>query len=132
MDWKHFKSGTDIRGVALAGPEGQEVDLTNEAVAQMAAAFVIWLAEKAEKKVAELTVSVGRDSRVSGPRIRDAVTDALVTAGVTVLDCGLASTPAMFMTTVDLHCDGAIQITASHHPYYRNGLKFFRPNGGLE
>ena len=132
MDWKHLKSGTDIRGVAVEGPEGQVVDLTDEVVEQIAAAFIVWLAEKAGKKAAELTVSVGRDSRVSGPRIRDAVTGALVDAGVKVLDCGLASTPAMFMTTVDLHCDGAIQITASHHPYYRNGLKFFRPNGGLE
>jgi len=38
----------------------------------------------------------------------------------------------MFMTTVDLKCTGAIQITASHHPYDRNGLKFFTRAGGLE
>ena len=38
----------------------------------------------------------------------------------------------MFMTTVDLGCDGAVQLTASHHPYHRNGLKFFLPSGGLE
>lgn len=44
----------------------------------------------------------------------------------------MASTPAMFMTTVDLGCDGAVQITASHHPSHRNGLKFFVPQGGLE
>lgn len=44
--------------------------------------------------------------------------------GVQVLNCGLASTPSMFMTTVDLNCDGAVQITASHHPFNRNGLKF--------
>ena len=49
-----------------------------------------------------------------------------------MLDCGLASTPAMFMTTVDLGCDGAVQLTASHHPYHRNGLKFFLPSGGLD
>ena len=48
------------------------------------------------------------------------------------MDCGLASTPSMFMTTVDLPCDGAIQITASHHPYDRNGLKFFTRDGGLD
>ena len=41
----------------------------------------------------------------------------------------MASTPAMFMTTVDLRCDGAVQITASHHPCHRNGLKFFRARG---
>lgn len=49
-----------------------------------------------------------------------------------MLDCGLASTPAMFMTTVDLGCHAAVQITASHHPWHRNGLKFFLPTGGLE
>lgn len=44
----------------------------------------------------------------------------------------------MFMTTVDLGCDGSVQITASHHPFDRNGLKFFcavsdtRISGGLE
>lgn len=38
----------------------------------------------------------------------------------------------MFMSTLHLHCDGAIQITASHHPYHRNGLKFFTPDGGLD
>ena len=36
------------------------------------------------------------------------------------------------MTTVDLECDGAVQITASHHPFNRNGLKFFTREGGLE
>ena len=36
------------------------------------------------------------------------------------------------MTTVDLHTDAAIQITASHHPFDRNGLKFFVGTGGLE
>jgi phosphomannomutase len=38
----------------------------------------------------------------------------------------------MFMTTVDLSCDGAIQITASHHPWNKNGLKIFLPSGGVE
>ncbi len=36
------------------------------------------------------------------------------------------------MTTVDLKADAAIQITASHHPFDRNGLKFFTPAGGLD
>lgn len=130
--WMHFKSGTDIRGVASPGVEGQPVDLTDEAVERMAAAFALWLSEKTGKPGNTLTVSLGRDSRLSGPRLRDAVARALTAAGVTVLDCGLASTPAMFMTTVDLGCDGAVQLTASHHPWQRNGLKFFRPSGGLE
>ena len=42
------------------------------------------------------------------------------------------STPSMFMAVIDMKCDGSIQITASHHPFYRNGLKFFTKDGGLE
>lgn len=130
--WKHFKSGTDIRGVAIDGVEGEPLDLTDDVVENMAAGFAAWLSKRAGKPAGELRISVGRDSRLSGPRIRDAVVNGLTSAGAGVTDCGLASTPAMFMTTVDLGCDGAVQITASHHPYHRNGLKFFIPQGGLE
>lgn len=129
-EWKQLKSGTDIRGVASEGGE-QEIQLTDEVVERIAAGFLLWLSQNRKKFTEQLTVSVGRDSRISGPRIRDAVVHALVQAGVNVLDCGLASTPSMFMTTVDLKCDGAIQITASHHPFFRNGLKFFTREGGL-
>ena len=130
--WKHFKSGTDIRAVAMDGVEGEPLDLTDEAVTSMVSAFAVWLSQKSEKPCEQLVVSLGRDSRLSGPRICDAAAAALTTAGITVLDCGLASTPAMFMTTVDLACDGAVQVTASHHPWHRNGLKFFVPSGGVE
>lgn len=130
--WKQFKSGTDIRGIATQGVEGESVNLTNEAVRAMSAGFVLWLAKKCGKKPCELVISVGRDSRVSGPRIVGECSDVMKNAGVRVLDCGLASTPSMFMTTVDLDCDGALQITASHHPFNRNGLKFFTRDGGLE
>lgn len=130
-EWKHFKSGTDIRGVAIDGVDGP-MDLTDETVSRMAAGFLRWLCQKTAKKAAQLTIAVGRDSRLSGPRMRDAVVKALTAGGAAVLDCGLASTPAMFMTTVDLGCDGAVQLTASHHPYHRNGLKFFTRDGGVE
>ena len=122
--WKHFKSGTDIRGVAIDGVEGEPLDLTDSVVDCIAVGFAEWLSERSGRLPGELTVSVGRDSRLSGPRIRDVVVNSLTGAGVRVIDCGLASTPAMFMTTVDLNCDAAVQITASHHPFHRNGLKF--------
>lgn len=130
--FKIYKSGTDIRGVASEGVEGQSVNLTDEMVYKMADGFVLWLSKKLSKKAGDLTISVGRDSRISGPRIVASVTKAFTDDGVKVLDCGLASTPSMFMTTVDLKCDGALQITASHHPFNRNGLKFFTRDGGLE
>lgn len=131
-EWKQLKSGTDIRGVAMEGVEGQPVQLTDEVVERIIASFAAWLSDKTGRPCRDLTVSIGRDSRLSGPRILRAATAALSVSGIRVLDCGLASTPAMFMTTVDLGCNAAVQITASHHPWHRNGLKFFLPAGGLE
>ena len=130
--WKQFKSGTDIRGVASEGVPGQEISLTDENIEKMAAGFVLWLEAFTKKDASMLTVAVGHDSRISADRIQAAVTRSLTGGGVHVLDCGLASTPSMFMTTVDLGCDGSIQITASHHPFNRNGLKFFTRSGGLD
>lgn len=130
--YKQFKSGTDIRGVASEGVEGQSVNLTDYAVANMADGFVLWLSKKVNKPCDNLKISVGRDSRISGPHIMDITTKRFKACGAEVLCCGLASTPSMFMTTVDLNCDGALQITASHHPFNRNGLKFFTREGGLE
>jgi hypothetical protein len=99
-------------------------------VEKIASSYVLWLKDKCGK--ANPVVAIGRDSRLSGPRIMGVLEKTLKNAGVKVLLCGLASTPAMFMTTVDLKTDAAIQITASHHPFNRNGLKFFLPTGGLE
>lgn len=130
-EWKQFKSGTDIRGVAVEYKEN-EINLTDDAVRAMAGGFILWLGKKLGKKTNDLKISVGRDSRISGEHILELCTAVMKDSGNTVLDCGLSSTPAMFMTTVDLSCDGALQITASHHPFYRNGLKFFTRDGGLE
>ena len=130
--FKIFKSGTDIRGIASEGVEGEHINLTDEVVSAMADGFILWASEKTGKPAAELTVSVGRDCRISGERIASAVISRLVRAGVRAYNCGLASTPSMFMTTVDLGCDAAVQITASHHPFNRNGLKFFTRDGGLD
>ena len=131
MNYNELKSGTDVRGVA-SDKGGKPVNLTDEAVFDIASAFALWLSRKENKQTSELKIAVGHDSRISADRISSAVIKALSKAGVKILDCGLASTPAMFMTTVDLHTDGAVQITASHHPFDRNGLKFFTRDGGLE
>lgn len=131
-EYKIFKSGTDIRGVASEGVPGDEVNLTNEAVARMAAGFLLWAEEKVGKKADTMTVAVGRDCRISGERIAGVVIDTFLKAGVHVYNCGMVSTPSMFMTTVDFGCDAAVQITASHHPFNRNGLKFFTRDGGLD
>lgn len=129
MDYSRFRSGSDIRGYAL-GDETNPLYMSDEMVMRASAAFAQWLKEKAGRE--KPYVSVGHDSRLSAERIKAAVIRALTSNGVSVADCGLSSTPAMFMTTVDMDCDGAVQITASHHPKDRNGLKFFTRDGGLD
>lgn len=125
-----LKSGTDIRGVAVQ-TDSESVELTDNVVKRICTAFCVWLGKRINKK--DLKIAVGHDSRISASRIKDAALDAFTSEGVTVYDCGLSSTPAMFMTVVmDINADAALEITASHHPYQRNGLKFFTENGGLE
>ena len=63
--WSRLKSGTDIRGVASEGVPGETVNLTTEVCTSITNAFIIWLCDKTEKNANELTVSVGRDSRIS-------------------------------------------------------------------
>ncbi len=127
--YKALKSGTDIRGVAVE-TENSPVQLTDEAVYDLAGGFAQYLLQNGVNKGAR--VAVGHDSRISAARIKTAVLRALCDFGFTAVDCGLASTPAMFMTTVDFDCAAAVQITASHHPYDRNGLKFFLQTGGVD
>ena len=129
--WKSLKSGTDIRGAAMENDLGEPVRLTDEAVRRMAGGFLCWMQEHLGL-AAGAKIALGHDSRLSGERIADALADVFVKKGVTVYDCGLASTPSMFMAVLDLPCDAAVQITASHHPWHRNGLKFFTKDGGLD
>ena len=127
--YKKLKSGTDIRGIAVETENGK-LELTDEAVYDLTVGFSLWLLENGVEKGSK--VAVGHDSRISAERIKTQVIKALCDCGFSVLDCGYASTPAMFMTTVDLECKASVQITASHHPFDRNGLKFFTVKGGLD
>ena len=131
MDYSKLKSGTDIRGVAVEGA-GEPVTLTDEVVETIAAAFLVWAQRHLGKDASALKIAIGHDSRVSADRISAALQRVFARYGVRALDCGLASTPSMFWATLDLPCDCSVQITASHHPYHRNGLKFFTPQGGLD
>lgn len=131
MKLMHLKSGTDVRGVAVATEKHPEFQLTDDVVKAISGAFIDFLCKKTGKTSENLIVSVGHDSRISAMRIKDAVIGEISEMGVNVLYCSYCSTPAMFMTTVTRNCDGAIQITASHHPFDRNGLKFFTRDGGL-
>ena len=133
MDYKKLQNGSDIRGVALEGIAGQPITLTEQVCRDIGRGFALWLMNKTGKKEG-LRVSVGRDSRLSGETLCGWICDAMVAQGLLVTDFGMASTPAMFMSTVtEGHTyDGAIMITASHLPFNRNGFKFFTRAGGLE
>ena len=132
MDYSKLQNGSDIRGVALEGIEGQHVNLTEQASRDIGRGFALWLMEKTGKK--DLRVAVGRDSRLSGPTLSGWICEEMAKCGLSVTDFGMASTPAMFMATVTegYAFDGTVMITASHLPFNRNGFKFFTPQGGLE
>ncbi len=127
--YKSLKSGSDIRGTACEGVPGEDVELTDKAVFDLTVGFCRWLSRDADVKGGK--IAVGHDSRISAERIKNQVISALGEFGFEIFDCGYASTPAMFMTTVDLDCSASVQITASHHPFNKNGLKFFTREGGL-
>ena len=129
--YKTLKSGTDIRGVASEGG-GAPINLTDEVVERIAAGFLVWCEKHLDKCAEGLKIAVGHDSRISADRIAAALFRAFTTYGASVYDCGLASTPSIFVAVLELPCDCSVQITASHHPFFRNGLKFFTPAGGLD
>ncbi|MBO7214490.1 MAG: phosphomannomutase/phosphoglucomutase, partial [Clostridia bacterium] len=132
MDYKKLQNGSDIRGVALEGVEGQSVNLTEKVCKDIGRGFAVWLKNKTGKT--ELRVAVGRDSRLSGETLSNWICESMVDSGILVTDFGMASTPAMFMSTVTkgYEFDGSVMITASHLPFNRNGFKFFTAGGGLE
>ena len=133
MDYSKLQNGSDIRGVALEGIEGQHINLTESACKDIGRGFALWLIKKIGKTNG-LRVSVGRDSRLSGEALCNWICEAMVEQGLNVTDFGMASTPAMFMSTVTegYTFDGSVMITASHLPFNRNGFKFFTAEGGLE
>lgn len=134
MDLMKLQNGSDVRGVAVEGVEGENVNITPEIAKQIGCAYVSWLEKKIGTPANALRIGVGRDSRVSGPALSEGLIAGMVSAGATVLDCGMATTPAMFMSIIfdETHFDGSAMITASHLPFNRNGIKFFDFDGGLE
>ena len=129
-----LQNGSDIRGVALEGVEGENVNLTPSIANRIGQAFAQWLSAKTKKSADQLKVGIGMDSRISGQNLMIAVSAGLIANGVDVKCCGLATTPAMFMSIVfeQSQFDGSVMITASHLPFNRNGIKFFTKDGGLE
>ncbi len=136
MEKKYLKlqNGSDVRGVALEGVQGEVVNLTPSICYHIAASFVDFVANKTNKKKEDLVIAVGHDSRLSAEILKEGILKGIKDQEALGYDCHLASTPSLFMSCVleDVNCDGGIMITASHLPFNRNGMKFFTKEGGLE
>ncbi|HHD75408.1 MAG TPA: phosphoglucosamine mutase [Campylobacterales bacterium] len=74
-------------------------------------------------------ILVGKDTRRSGYMIENALVSGLTSVGFDVVQIGPMPTPAIAFITENMRCDAGIMITASHNPYYDNGIKFFDSEG---
>jgi phosphomannomutase/phosphoglucomutase len=101
----------DIRGIA-------DKDLTDSTALLIGKAIGTFVRAKNGK-----TFTVGRDCRLSGPRIRKALVEGLISTGLEVIDIGLVPTPLLYFSVFHLDTDGGVQITGSHNPPEHNGLK---------
>lgn len=101
----------DIRGVVASA-------LTPDAVRLIGAALG---SEAREGGVA--AVCVGRDGRLSGPLLRDALVAGITSTGTDVIDVGMVPTPVLYFSTVHLGTGSGVEITGSHNPPEYNGLK---------
>ena len=68
-------------------------------------------------------VAVGRDGRLSGPKLRDALIDGIRASGTSVVDIGMVATPMLYFSTFHLATMSGVEITGSHNPPDYNGLK---------
>ena len=113
--------GTDgIRGVANEYPITPEIALRiGRAVAR------VLKAQHLERH----KVVIGKDTRISGYMLENALTSGLVSEGACVLLTGPIPTPAVAHLTKSMACDAGIMLTASHNPFCDNGIKIFGPDG---
>ena len=101
----------DIRGVA-------DAELLDADIAQLGQAFGTYLQRHAGKKI-----NLGRDTRLSSPRLRDALMRGLKASGCQVTDIGVVPTPVLYYSVFHLKADGGVMITGSHNPPEFNGFK---------
>jgi phosphomannomutase/phosphoglucomutase len=109
----------DIRGIADQELLDPEVELIGRA-----------LATHLIRQSGRL-ICLGRDCRLSGQRIHDALLKGILAAGADVLDIGVGPTPLLYYSAVHFKADGAIMITGSHNPAEYNGLKTVCGSGTL-
>ncbi len=121
----------------MEGIPAEEVTLSADVARILGEAFVYWLKQHTEG--ARIRLAIGNDSRLSADVLKQAFTQGATRSGATVYDCGLSSTPAMFIVTMrnPAGVDGppltaGVMVTASHLPFNRNGFKFFTAQGCLD
>lgn len=114
---KYF--GTDgIRGSVGEGP------ITPDFIMKLG-----WAAGRVLAKEGEGPVLIGKDTRISGYMFESALEAGLSAAGVDIRLLGPMPTPAIAFLTRSTRARGGIVISASHNPYYDNGIKFFSSQG---
>jgi phosphomannomutase/phosphoglucomutase len=101
----------DIRGIA-------DEELLDEGIVQLGQAFGTYLARHAGSNIC-----LGRDTRLSSPRLRDSLMRGLKASGCQVTDIGVVPTPLLYYSVVHLGADGGVMITGSHNPPEFNGFK---------
>ncbi|TMJ38048.1 MAG: phosphoglucosamine mutase [Alphaproteobacteria bacterium] len=118
MSRKYF--GTDgVRGIANRSPMSPDMVMK----IGLAAGSVYSQGNHRHRAV------IGKDTRLSGYMIEQALTAGLLSAGVDVFLFGPLPTPAVAMLTRSLRADLGVMISASHNPYHDNGIKLFGPDG---
>lgn len=114
---KYF--GTDgVRGVA-------NKDLTPELAYRLGRVGAYILAKDKQKP----TILIGRDTRVSGGMLENAMIAGILSIGANVIRLGVISTPGVAYLTRVMNADAGVMISASHNPVEDNGIKFFGPDG---
>jgi len=107
--------GTD----GVRGKAGKKVSAANAMRLAMATGIYFKQFARTNK------ILVGKDTRRSGYMIENAIVSGLTAVGFDVIQIGPMPTPAIAFLTENMRCDAGIMISASHNPYYDNGIKFF-------
>src|SRR6058998_76736 len=118
--------GTDgVRGTANVEPVTAETALK----LGRAAGHVFKNLEAESRSRGKHKIVIGKDTRLSGYMLENAISAGILSMGVDVLFIGPLPTPGVAYVTRSLRADAGIVITASHNPYDDNGIKFFRCDG---
>jgi phosphoglucosamine mutase len=118
--------GTDgVRGTANVEPVTAETALK----LGRAAAHVFKNLELQSRGRGKHKIVIGKDTRLSGYMLENAISSGILSMGVDVLFIGPLPTPGVAYATRSLRADAGIVITASHNPYADNGIKFFHADG---